>query len=174
MAHRQLVLKPQDIVVSLKIAVNQNVPMTYARMGAELGISASETHGCVNRSQAAGLLTRLAGTTEAINGALVEFILHGVRYCFPPTFGTIAVGMPTGASAPALRENFSSDGTDYVWPFSGGSVRGIALYPLYPSVPGAAQIDMKLYDALTLVDAIRAGAARERELATIQLRKILA
>jgi hypothetical protein len=82
--------------------------------------------------------------------------------------------MPTGASAPALRENFSPDGTDFVWPFTGGTVRGIALYPLYPSVPVAAQADTKLYDVLTLVDAIRAGAARERELAAIKLRQCLA
>lgn len=174
MANRQLVLKPQDIVVVLKIAINPDGAMTYARMGAELGISASETHGCVNRALAAGLVKRVAGTTEVIHGALEEFILHGVRYCFPPTFGSIAVGMPTAASAPVLRENFSTDGTAYVWPSPDGTVRGIALYPLYPSVPGAAQIDMELYDLLALVDAIRAGAARERELAAVQLRKVLA
>ncbi len=174
MANRQSVLKPQDLVVALKIAVNRDRQMIFSRLGSEVGISASEAHGCVTRCLAAGLLSRIAGSTDAVGGALEEFILHGVRYCFPPTFGTTAVGMPTGSSAPALRENFSTDGTDYVWPYSSGAVRGIALYPLYPSVPVAAQVDTKLYDVLTLVDAIRAGAARERELAAIQLRQILA
>jgi hypothetical protein len=173
MANRQMVLKPQDLVVALKIAVNRDRSMSYSRLGAELEISASEAHSSVSRCLAAGLLSRISGSTEAAGGALEEFILHGVRYCFPPTFGAVAVGIPTGVSGQALRENFSSEGTPYVWPFANGSVRGLALLPLYPSVPRAAENDERLYDALTLVDAIRAGAARERELAAIELRRSL-
>ena len=37
--------------------------------------------------------------------------------------------------------------------------------PLHRCVPGAAMRDAKLYDLLALIDAVRVGQARERELA---------
>jgi hypothetical protein len=40
------------------------------------------------------------------------------------------------------------------------------LYPLYPSVPGAAAKNAALYELLSLFDALRSGAARERKLAS--------
>jgi hypothetical protein len=52
-----------------------------------------------------------------------------------------------------------------------GKVRGEALSPLYKSVPTAAQKDKKLYECLALVDAIRAGRARERKLVETLLRE---
>ncbi|MEG7523780.1 MAG: hypothetical protein M3H12_11860 [Chromatiales bacterium] len=42
--------------------------------------------------------------------------------------------------------------------------------PLYKSAPGAAKRDPALYELLVLVDAIRGGRARERELAIKELR----
>jgi hypothetical protein len=47
-----------------------------------------------------------------------------------------------------------------------GDRRGMALYPLYPTVPKAARIDFVLYESLALFDALRSGAARERQLAS--------
>ena len=60
-----------------------------------------------------------------------------------------------------------------VWADPEGKVRGEALEPLYPSVPRAARADEALYELLALVDAVRAGRARERELAVAALRKRL-
>ena len=60
-----------------------------------------------------------------------------------------------------------------VWPYSEGSARGIALHPLYPTVPRAAERDSRLYDALALFDAIRIGRAREREIASAALTRLL-
>jgi hypothetical protein len=53
--------------------------------------------------------------------------------------------------------------------------RGILrlLEPLYRSVPNAARADKQLYELLALVDAIRSGRARERELAVKELRSRL-
>jgi len=42
----------------------------------------------------------------------------------------------------------------------------MGLYPLYPSVPKAIDKDLKLYQLLALFDALRGGAARERQLAS--------
>jgi hypothetical protein len=56
-----------------------------------------------------------------------------------------------------------------VWPDKNGTVRGVALAPLYPTVPEAARRDSNLYELLALFDAVRAGQAREREIAQKQL-----
>lgn len=50
-----------------------------------------------------------------------------------------------------------------------GQVQGVAVKPLYPSVPHAARRDAALYDLLALVDALRLGRARERAMAEKEL-----
>ena len=66
-------------------------------------------------------------------------------------------------------------GTDPVpvWPDKNGTVRGVALYPLYPSVPEAASRNPALYELLVLFDAVRGGSTRERALALDLLEKRL-
>jgi hypothetical protein len=74
--------------------------------------------------------------------------------------------MPTGYAAPPLRELIvQPDDLPPVWPQPDGLTRGIALYPLYPTAPAAAAKDERLYQCLALFDALRSGAAREREMA---------
>jgi hypothetical protein len=46
---------------------------------------------------------------------------------------------------------------------------GIALEPLYKTVPEASLRDPSLYELLALVDAIRDGRARERKIAEKEL-----
>lgn len=58
-----------------------------------------------------------------------------------------------------------------VWPHPDGPVRGLALAPLYPSLPLAAAGDAELYALLALFDALRIGRAREREIAGRLLRE---
>ena len=57
----------------------------------------------------------------------------------------------------------------YVWPSDKGRARGQAIEPLYPKAPLAAEKDAELYELLALVDAIRAGRAREQALAGREL-----
>ena len=52
-----------------------------------------------------------------------------------------------------------------VWPFEQGSRRGYAFSPLYKKVLQAALKDHEVYELLALVDALRDGGTRERELA---------
>jgi hypothetical protein len=49
-----------------------------------------------------------------------------------------------------------------------------SLPPLYPTVPQASRNDPRLHDALALVDALRAGAAREREMARELFKEMIA
>jgi hypothetical protein len=52
-----------------------------------------------------------------------------------------------------------------VWPWRDGNTRGVGLEPLYKNVPHAALRDPALYQLLALVDVLRSGRARERNLA---------
>lgn len=78
--------------------------------------------------------------------------------------------MPTGYAAPPLREKIMQPfEPPPVWPHKNGTVRGMAFYPLYPTVPEAAARNPALYELLVLFDAIRGGSPREHALAVQML-----
>lgn len=165
-----MTLKPQDLVVTFKISLLQGASATYVQLGAALAMSPSEVHAAVQRAELCRLLTRVDGQPAVNRTALREFVLHGLRYIFPPVIGPLTRGMPTGVAAPPLASAFQQANTiGHVWPDAEGAVRGIGLCPLYPSIPEAARRDPALYEILALVDAHRAGAAREREAAEVVL-----
>jgi hypothetical protein len=164
-------LKPQDLLVLLKLAVHTDAAWSYPKLAVELAMSPSEVHASVRRASRAGLFQE---TSRSVNRrALLELLVHGVKYVFPAEKGGMTRGLPTAHSAPPLREHFASSEVATVWADPQGTVRGEALEPLYRSVPQAARADAKLYECLALVDTIRAGHARERELAVSELRKRL-
>jgi hypothetical protein len=164
---KQTALKAQDIVVAAKIAIAEDRgALTFARLGAALCMSASEVHAAVQRASSSNLLVREYGELSANKSSLMELLVHGVRYVFPAVFGPVVRGIPTSISTMPLSEYFEQGGLQpIVWPHNEGGVRGMSLCPLYPSVPSAALLDPKLHRVLALIDALRAGAARERELA---------
>lgn len=172
---RQPLLKPQDLLVALKIAVNEDRIYTFAELARELFLSASEVHAAVKRAESAWLLTRYEERIAPVRTALKEFAVHGVKYSFPPLFGPLTRGTPTSISASPLKEHFARNekNIEWVWPNTKGESWGSALCPLYPSVPSAALIDDRLYHTLVLIDALRSGASREREIAEIQLNTFL-
>lgn len=172
--NKQISLKPQDLLVLFKLAGNPHEHFTYAGFAKSLGIAASEVHASITRA----LQSRLAVADESgINlarPALIEFVIYGAVYFFPAVMGPATRGYPTGYAASPLKELINQpEEMPPVWPDSNGPVRGIALYPLYPSVPAASQLDPVLYENLALFDALRAGAAREREIARHLLRERL-
>jgi DNA-binding Lrp family transcriptional regulator len=172
-----VVLKPQDILVLLKLAL-RDARISYVELAHELGISPSEAHAAIRRAWKAGLLN--ISTFRPKREALLEFLIHGLKYVFPAERGTSTRGMPTGFAAPPLKQHFVKEplvGVSYrpipVWPDPEGEARGDELRPLYKSVPKAARNDPELYELLVLVDAIRSGGAREQRLAKDELVKRL-
>jgi hypothetical protein len=103
--------------------------------------------------------------------SLAEFLIHGVKYAFPPDHGGLTRGVPTGYAAPPLKDMISQPNEPPpVWPDPDGDTRGYEFSPLYKSVPRAASKDKILYELLAIVDAIRDGRAREREIAIKELK----
>jgi hypothetical protein len=170
-----MVLKPQDVVVLLKLVALGDQGWTFQRLAVELSISQSEVHAAVRRAVAASLMTQASSAEgRPVRAALLEFLVHGVRYAFPPKRGELTRGVPTGYAAPPLDKAIvGSSEPPPVWPYAEGKVRGYAFAPLYRTVPEAALRDPALYELLALVDAIRDGRARERSLASQALEKRL-
>ncbi len=172
--NKQISLKPQDLVVLLKIAGSPRDHFTYASFSQSLVISASELHASIARLVHSRLVVPEQNQISLIQSALLDFIFYGAVYFFPPVMGPATRGIPTGYAAPPLKDLIGqSDDMVPVWPDTKGPIRGVALYPLYPSVPAASQLDPVLYENLALFDALRAGAARERELSRQLLRERL-
>jgi hypothetical protein len=104
---------------------------------------------------------------------LAEFALHGAKYAFPAVKLPLVIGVPTSHSAPAFAGVFAPGSTDFVWPHPNGTVRGVGVEPLHPSVPFAAMQDANLYEMLALFDALRVGKARERGMALERLQALI-
>jgi len=166
-------LKPQDVVVLLKLCIEARKERPpYSKIAAELRMSVSEVHGSIKRLQKARLLHGPELGELPINRAAVEFIIHGVKYAFPAERGEITRGIPTSYAAEPLNRLISAgDEPVPVWPDKEGTIRGVSLKPMYKTVPQAAKQDPRLYEALALLDAVREGRARERKLAEEELLK---
>lgn len=104
---------------------------------------------------------------------LAEFALHGAKYAFAADKTPSTIGVPTSHSAPAFAGVFAPGSEDFVWPHPNGTVRGVGVEPLHPSVPYAAMQDARLYEMLALFDALRVGRARERGMAIERLQALI-
>jgi hypothetical protein len=179
-------LNPQDVVVALKLCVVESKNWTYARLGEELSLSASQVFRSVQRAEAVRLLDpgfhalpsapdskskdRPLVLASPNRANLKEFLIHGVKYAFPVHRGGLVRGIPTAHAAPPLKQQIAeSFDPPPVWPDGSGAARGLEFSPLYKNVPAAARRDPRLYELLALVDAIRDGRAREREIAIREL-----
>ncbi len=106
--------------------------------------------------------------------AIEEFLIHGVKYAFPVERGGLTRGMPTSyAAEPLCRLIQAGSEPIPVWAYSNGTTRGIAVTPLYKTVPEAATRDPLLYGRLALLDAIRDGRTRKRNMAEKELKNSL-
>lgn len=174
-----MVIKPQDIVVLVKlISLSGNKNWTQNSLAVELCLSPSQINSAFRQLVNAGLITPYHSRSkpEPIIQAAQEFFIHGLKYAFPAKLGEKARGIPTSYAAPILKE-YIIPGNDPipVWPYGAGEERGVALKPLYSSVPESISKypDPLFYDLLTLIDAIRSGRARERQIAIEKISEIL-
>jgi DNA-binding MarR family transcriptional regulator len=169
---KQRVLRPLDIPVALYLALYPERP--YAELANDLQVSASTAHDAVKRLTYAGLARQSASAQRRVNvSALLEFLEHGIRYAFPAQRERPRRGVPTAHAAPILKEALDADTDPVVWPSARSRIVGSAIEPL---LKGAVELPLRspeIYDLLTLVDAIRIGTARDREVASELLRKRL-
>lgn len=79
-------------------------------LAASTGIGKTEVNNSVKRMKQVGLVRsdRKTGVPKVNTKALVELIIHAVRYVFPVQMGTVTRGIPTAFSAPILASELSS------------------------------------------------------------------
>ena len=121
-------------------------------------------HRALRRLQEARLVE---GKEHRVNRSNAdEFLVHAVKYLFPPEQGGATRGVPTAWAASPLKEELAPvDEPPPVWPDPRGRVRGIALEPLHHSAVHMARMDPRLAEDLALIDAVRLGEGRVRSLA---------
>jgi DNA-binding transcriptional MocR family regulator len=161
-------LNGQDIVVLLKL-VGHGEAWTVRSLEDDLGISRASVHRSLQRLSYAGLYDLDRRRTNLSQAE--EFLVHAVKYMFPPELNGETRGVPTAWAAPPLSDELAPQSDlPPVWPDPKGRQRGIALAPLHPAAPQLARRDRQLGERLALIDAIRMGDARIRSLAAKLLR----
>jgi hypothetical protein len=165
-AGKQLVLRPLDVPVALRFAESPGAP--YHQVAEDLGMSSATVHASVARLEMAQLLR--PGERAVNRHALLEFLVHGVRYAFPAApSGLRGRGVPTAHSAPPLDEEIVASEA-WVWPSKEGGVEGQVITPLFERAAELPQRCPGVYEMLALLDSVRAGRARERRIAVDTLR----
>jgi len=104
-----MMLKPHDIVVLLKLLKTGNKRPSYAHLAVDLYMSPSEVHASIRRARASRLIhgPELGDRVNAT--ALEEFLVHGIRYAFPPEKGGMTRGMPTASAAEPLSRKMTQE-----------------------------------------------------------------
>src|SRR5690554_4167463 len=159
-------MRPHDIVILLKIIAKGKEQWYMKDLANELYISQSEVSESLNRSVMAGLIAN--NKKRVLAAAIQEFIFFGIKYVYPQKPGAMVRGIATAHSAIPLVKNIQSN-QSFVWPYGEGNQRGYAVEPLHPNVLKACLKDVKLYELLALLDAIRLGNVREQKMAMDEL-----
>ena len=162
-------MRPHDVVILAKIIALGPANWYAKDIAYSLHISNSEVSESLHRSQYAGLID--SNKRHVFKQALLDLLIHGLKYVFPQQPGAVTIGMPTAHSAPVLAEKLVFQ-ESYVWPDAEGTIRGQAIEPLYGSVPAACRKDQRLYNLLALIDALRVGKVREQNLAKDLLKQL--
>lgn len=136
-------MRPQDIVILLKIIAKGDQDWLNKELAAELFISPAEISDSLNRSEMGGLIS--SGEKKKVyKQSLLEFIQYGLHHIFPAVPGGMVNGIYTAHSHPFMKEFFQSD-WQYVWPDFKGEGLGLAIEPLYKEAVKAAKQDELLH-----------------------------
>jgi hypothetical protein len=143
-----MILKPQDVVILLKLVAIKRADWSFSTLSVDLFMSPSEVHAGIRWAMTANLAVKTINRVTPAVRSLEEFLIHGLRYVYVPDRGEITRGIPTLHAGPPLsRILVPSKDPPPVWPDPEGDVRGQSFSPLYKSVPKAARQDSQPYDS---------------------------
>lgn len=163
-------MRPQDIVILLKILTIQYKAWHLKDLARSLNISNSEISESLERSAYAQLIDFEKRNVQ--RGNLLDFLIYGMKYVFPAKAGILTRGIPTAHSHPYIQK-FIMSSEAFVWPSSSGLVLGQEIEPFYANQVKAIEQDEELYKLLALLDVIRVGKLREKTIAEKELREML-
>ncbi len=166
-------LKPQDVVLALKLLCKGQDDWSQGSLSQELIMSASEVNAGLKRLAQSQLIEKQKDGRkwQVVKPALGEFLLHGIKYVFPAQKGAPAIGIPTANATDPLKIHINNtNDIPPVWPVKSGKIKGYVFYPLYPTAPQAALKDAELYEWLSIVDALRDADNSELNIAELALK----
>jgi hypothetical protein len=104
-----------------------------------------------------------------------EFAIHALRFIAPVQLGALVPGVPAAWAVEPMAGAIRSSGDEPppVWPYASGRVRGQAIEPLHPSAPEAVEGWPELGEIMALLDSLRAGDSRVRQVAEDLLGSLL-
>lgn len=164
-------LRPQEIFILVALANHGDAGWTYDGLASELDMAPSQVFKSLERAEQAALFYK--AKRRVIRRNLIEFLIHGAKYAFSVKPGRLMRGIPAGWQVPGLRELMTEPTDSLVWPSATGTVRGQSIEPLHESLPDVASRNPELHAQFALVDIIRVGSARERDVAARELERRL-
>lgn len=166
-------LQPSDFLVLLKLVASGHPSRPVRKLELDLGLPKSSVASSIRRLEQAHLLLGVRRSRTLAKLAILELLSHSARYLFPAEVGGWVLGLPTAHSMRELADQLMPEGDPVVMPLPEGPQRGRALAPIHPLAPAAAARDPRLHLLLALLDALRIGRARERQLAAQRLKRCL-
>lgn len=170
-SEKQMIMRPQDVAILLKKITPFGQKLNGKELAASLNISPAEISMAMERNRLAQLVDQSKTYVNVLS--LREFLVYGVKYCFPARPGRIVRGIPTASSAPCMSEVITPSDEKFVWKDSNGSVRGQSISPLFENIVKGVITDPDYYALLAAVDSIRIGKSRERQAAIVILDKYI-
>ncbi len=162
-------LKGQDIAILVKLLIKQKAKakVEFKNIADELNISQSEVTKGIKRLEKAKLLSRYSDDSiELHKHELIELFVHSMKFFFPAEVNIATRGIPTAYSSPYFKKIILNEEI-YVWPYIHGDTKGLALNPIYKTLPHALarSPDDIFYVIMSALDLIRLGGKRENKIA---------
>ena len=139
--------------------------MSVRELAESIKVSIGEISKSTKRLVSAHLVVEREGRLNTEISALQEWLCFGVRYAYPVESVGFGRGLPTAWNCPYVKTDILPPEPAVVWGVSGGSVEGMMIRPFHESIPFVASNDELMYEALSLVEAIRLGKPRELAIA---------
>lgn len=157
-------LSTPDVFVLGGLVVNRNA-WTYRSLASDLGVPHPVVQRALGRAGGAGLYSPERREVHSPN--FEEFAVHALRFFAPGELGAVVPGVPAAWAAEPVAQAIRSADDDLppVWPAARGSVRGQALEPLHPAAAEATKEWPDLARLLAILDSLRAGDLRVRQVA---------
>jgi DNA-binding transcriptional MocR family regulator len=167
------VVSPSDIYVLAGALAEADKEPTLRELARELQVDHTLVHRALKRAEEAGLYR---SASKQINRAgFEELVTHGARFIAPVALGELTRGTPAAWAAKPISRRIRQHGDEPppVWPSADGDVRGQALRPLHPAAVRASRDNPALADLLAIIDSLRAGDVRVRQVAAEELHAML-
>lgn len=166
-----MVKKPDIYVLSGLLA--HEGKWSYRSLADRLHVPHPVVQRALARAQEAGLYS--ADRRELHLPHFEEYAIHALRFVAPVQLGGVVPGIPAAWAAEPMASAIHSSGEEPppVWPHAQGRVRGQAIEPLHSAAPEAVDAWPELGAILALLDSLRAGDSRVRQVAEELLARLL-